>query len=445
MAMTIAEALQLLGITMNDLNNLPNVLKAYKKMMLKHHPDKNRSQNATEYAKRLNEARDILVAEANHIEESKRMAAENKKRAQEAEEARKKAEEQKKRAEAAEEARKKAEEQKKAQERDAETERINREAQAKNRRAKEFEKIRTDFKEELDEMIKQATTKLTDELDTAKKVNLLIAREMLDKDYIHKEEKTKMDKERREWVDEKTRMETEKKNAYEKREKVWTEHLDKKMQLCKESYETKEKELKNSHDTKEKSYKETMKNMQEQFEFQLTSNKTMYQTRIRDLEEQLKTEYKKNKKHVHFQRSKQSPDDTDTKQADKGTDKNKRLHPAQETESDEDEQMPKTKKQCIETKRSHKKSGEDDNEHPLLREMRNFIRKEIMPSGESDDRVPSTEILTRFLQTRDETSDNEKNIFQRYSKRLICEIWSNARYTRDGNTRCYKGIKFNNV
>ena len=85
MSFQVLDALRVLGLTWDQRLNTNAIEQAWKRMIVRSHPDKNRGQQATEQTQKLNSARDTLLYRLVDPEEKKRRESEEEALARERE------------------------------------------------------------------------------------------------------------------------------------------------------------------------------------------------------------------------------------------------------------------------------------------------------------------------------------------------------------------------
>lgn len=90
--------------------------------------------------------------------------------------------------------------------------------------------------------------------------------------------------------------------------------------------------------------------------------------------------------------------------------------------------------------RAHRKAQACAEGMQLIQEMREFIKGRFQPSTDFNDIVMVGDLLTLFTDTRELSTDMEKNLFRRHARTLIQNAFPKASYTVSKNKRCYRFI-----
>jgi DnaJ-class molecular chaperone len=90
--------------------------------------------------------------------------------------------------------------------------------------------------------------------------------------------------------------------------------------------------------------------------------------------------------------------------------------------------------------RAHRKSQDNTEGVQFMEEMKGFIKEKFTASTDFNDIVPVSDILPLFMETRENTTDLEKNLFQRHTRKLFAAAFPQAAYTTSKNKRCYRYV-----
>jgi curved DNA-binding protein CbpA len=90
--------------------------------------------------------------------------------------------------------------------------------------------------------------------------------------------------------------------------------------------------------------------------------------------------------------------------------------------------------------RVHRKSQDCAEGIQLIEAMKGFIKGKFQESTDFNDIVMVDDILTLFTDTRELSTDMEKNQFRRHARTLIQNAFPKASYTVSQNKRCYRFI-----
>lgn len=85
--------------------------------------------------------------------------------------------------------------------------------------------------------------------------------------------------------------------------------------------------------------------------------------------------------------------------------------------------------------RVHRKIEDYKEGLDLINEMKRFFQDNF--KNDTCNKILVNDILDLFIKSRNQTSDLEKNLFKRHSKRIFLAIWPNARCSTLKNKFCY--------
>jgi curved DNA-binding protein CbpA len=85
--------------------------------------------------------------------------------------------------------------------------------------------------------------------------------------------------------------------------------------------------------------------------------------------------------------------------------------------------------------RVHRKIEDYKEGLDLVKEMKIFFQDNFM--NDTCTKILVNDILDLFIKSRSQTSELEKNLFKRHSKRIFMAVWSNARCSTLKNKFCY--------
>jgi curved DNA-binding protein CbpA len=88
--------------------------------------------------------------------------------------------------------------------------------------------------------------------------------------------------------------------------------------------------------------------------------------------------------------------------------------------------------------RLHRKADQYPQGKELIEEMQKFFKNSF--TSFSNNKLFVTEILELFIKSRDQTTDLEKNLFKRHSKKLFLSAWPSAVYFMYKNQRCFLNV-----
>ena len=95
--------------------------------------------------------------------------------------------------------------------------------------------------------------------------------------------------------------------------------------------------------------------------------------------------------------------------------------------------------------RVHRKLENYPEGRALIEEMKMFFKNNFVLRSYDDfsDRLLVSDIMELFIQSRDQTSEVQRRLFQRHAKKMFQTIWPNAKYFQYSGKRCFlfMGIK----